>query len=138
MGSVQDYIDCPRCGRDKCFRDFYYKTGEEYIQCPDCGYYMSVEIKEEARSKKFNELVDGDWNIDELKKPYGAYRLRSKESKIHQGGSISSKKHFDRIIDNLSNLNGMDEFTVSRFIRGKIVVIDVLRKIKLDKIKNKI
>jgi len=113
--------------------DFYYKSGEEYVQCPDCGYYKSVEIKEDSRKKNFSDFTEDDWEITELKKPYGAYRAKSKESKAWMGGSISNKNHYNRIIKNLTD--DIDELTISRWIKGKVVVIDVIRKLKLEKLK---
>ena len=128
-----DYIECPHCKEPNCSSDYYYKSGEEYIQCPDCGYYKSIEIREESRHKNFTDLTDSDWQMDELENPYGAYRAKSKKSKAWMGGSISTKEHFDNIINNLTD--EIDEFTISRLIDGKIVSIDVLRKLKLEKLK---
>ena len=45
MGSVISNIDCPTCGSDNCFEDFYYKTGEMYSSCPECGFYHNVHYK---------------------------------------------------------------------------------------------
>ena len=56
MGSVIDYIECPRCGQPNCFNDYYYKTGEEFTNCPDCGYYVSIVIKDSSKEKKISEL----------------------------------------------------------------------------------
>lgn len=133
MGSVIDYIECPNCGEPNCTSDFYYKSGEEYIQCPDCGYYKSVEIKEDSRKKNFSDLTEEDWEISELNNPYGAFRAKTKESMAWIGGSISTKQHFKEIIKNIPP--DIDEFTVSRVIDGEVIVVDMLRKIKLEKIK---
>lgn len=133
MGSVIDYIECPNCGQPNCSSEFYYKTGEEYIHCQDCGYYKSVEIKEDSRKKNYNDLTEADWEMHELDKPYGAYRAKSKNSNVHVGGSISTKKHFDSMINNLND--EIDEFILSRVINGKVVTTNVLRRIKLEKLK---
>ncbi len=133
MGSVFDYIDCPRCGEPNCHSDYYYNSGEEYIQCPDCGYYKSVEIKGDSRNKKLSDLTEDDWEISEFKNPYGAFRAKSKKSTAWIGGSISTKSHLKDIIKNLTD--DIDEFTVSRVINGKVVIVDMLRKLKLEKLK---
>lgn len=133
MGSVIDYIECPNCGQPNCTSDFYYKSGEEYVQCTDCGYYKSIEIKIGSRKKNFSDLTEEDWEIDEISNPYGAFRAKLKKSIVYTCGSISSKEHFDHIISNLNE--EIDEFTLSRFINGKIVTMDILRKIKLEKLK---
>ncbi len=73
MASVLDYIECPNCGQE-AFSDFYYKTGEEYVNCGNCGYHYSATIKD--RTKSLNELDEDDFEIIELKDPYGAYRIK--------------------------------------------------------------
>jgi hypothetical protein len=35
----------------------------------------------------------------------------------------------------LENENGVEEFTLSRVINGKVITTDIIRKIKLEKIK---
>ena len=73
MGSVIDYIECPHCGQD-AYSDFYYKTGEEYVNCMNCGYQYSATIKD--RTKRLDELDEDDFEIKELKNPYGAYKIK--------------------------------------------------------------
>ena len=72
MASVLDYIECPNC-KSEAMCDYYYKTGEEYTNCGNCGYHRSATIKN--REKRLDLLAESDWDIVELKKPYGAYRL---------------------------------------------------------------
>lgn len=38
MGSVQDIVNCPQCGKEEAILDYYYKSGEEFVFCPICGY----------------------------------------------------------------------------------------------------
>lgn len=133
MGSVQDYIDCPRCGQPNCVSDYYYKSNEEYIQCLDCGYYKSVEIKEDSRKKNFSDMTDDDWEITEIKEAYGSFRGRCKEDKVHFGGTISTKKHYDLVLKNLEE-DIYDELTVSRYVNGKIIVTDMMRLMKIKKL----
>ena len=37
MGSVIDFLECPRCGSE-AHTEFWYKSGEEAIICRECGY----------------------------------------------------------------------------------------------------
>ena len=50
MGSVIDYVECKRCGRD-AFVDFNYNTGEEFSSCSYCGKGFSDFIKRDEEGK---------------------------------------------------------------------------------------
>ena len=44
MGSIIDYIDCPKCGNE-AYLEFNYKSGEEFITCKHCGYQREFYIE---------------------------------------------------------------------------------------------
>lgn len=121
MGSVIDYVDCPNCGQE-AFSDFYWKSGEEYVSCGSCGYYKSITIKKESRSKRLDELQESDWQVNEVRNPYGSYRVRIKGNVAYQSGPITDKEEYDEIVSNIKNVENVELFTISRFIDGKIVV----------------
>ena len=137
MGSVSDYIKCPNCGQPNCHSELYIKSNEYNIQCSDCGYYKSVTIKEESRKKRFDEMTKDDWETIEISNPFGAIRGKEKQNKFHFGGTISTKEHYKNVLKNFKE-NTYDELTISRYINGKIVVTDIIRKLKLERIKSKI
>ena len=118
MGSVIDYIECPNC-KQEAFCDFYYKTGEEYVSCNNCGYHKSITIIN--RDKKLSELTQDDWKVDELKNPYGAYRLKVYHNPGFQCGSLENEEQYN----NFKTANEVDveiEFcSISRLIEGEIV-----------------
>ena len=118
MGSVLDYIECPNC-KSEAMCDFYYKTGEEYTNCGNCGYHRSATIVN--RDKKLSELTERDWKILELKKPYGAYRLKTYNSIATQCGSLPNKKAYDQLKENIKDDVEIEFCAVSRYIRGKHV-----------------
>ena len=118
MGSVLDYIECPNC-KSEASSDYYYKTGEEYINCGKCGYHRSVTIIN--RDKKLSELTDDDWEIYEVKNPYGAYRLKVYNDIGTQCGLLEDEEQYN----NFKTANEVDVeielCSVSRLIDGKIV-----------------
>lgn len=118
MGSVIDYIECPNC-KTEAYSDFYYKTGEEYVNCNNCGYHYSATIKN--RNKKLTELTEDDWEVNELKNPYGAYRLKVYHSPGFQCGSLENVEQYN----DFKTINEVDveiEFcSISRLINGEIV-----------------
>lgn len=118
MGSVIDYIECPNC-KHEASDDFYYKTGEEYINCNNCGYHRSATIIN--RDKNLNELTDSDWNIEELKNPYGAYRLKVYHSVAAQCGSLENEEQYNELKKNIEADVEIEYCSVSRFIDNKIV-----------------
>ena len=118
MGSVIDYIECPNC-KHEASDDFYYKTGEEYINCNNCGYHRSATIIN--RDKNLNELTDSDWNIEELKNPFGAYRLKVYHSVSTQCGSLENEEQYNELNKNIEADVEIEYCSVSRFIDNKIV-----------------
>ena len=111
MASVLDYIECPNC-KHEASDDFYYKTGEEYINCGNCGYHRSATIVN--RDKKLSELTEEDWKVEELKNPYGAYRLKVYHSVATQCGSI--KKIKNNIMSLSHNLKEMLKLSSVRYL----------------------
>ena len=118
MGSVLDYIECPNC-KSEAMSDYYYKTGEEYTNCGNCGYHRSAVIRN--REKRLDLLTDKDWKITELKKPHGAYRLKTYNSIATQCGSLPNKKAYDQLKENIKDDVEIEFCAVSRYIRGKHV-----------------
>ena len=118
MGSVIDYIECPNC-KHEASDDFYYKTGEEYINCNNCGYHRSATIIN--RDKNLNELTESDWNIEELKNPFGAYRLKVYHSVSTQCGSLENEEQYNELKKNIEADVEIEYCSVSRFIDNKIV-----------------
>lgn len=117
MGSVIDYIECPNCDRE-AFSDFYYKTGEEYVNCNNCGYHYSATIKD--RTKKISELEVDDFEIKELKNPFGAYRIKYYDSPGYVCGSLESEEQLNELKTNGQQDDSIEYFSVSRFIDGEI------------------
>ena len=118
MGSVIDYIECPNC-KHEASDDFYYKTGEEYINCGNCGYHRSATIVN--RDKKLSELTEDDWKVEELKTPYGAYRLKVYHSIATQCGSLENEEQYNELKKNIEADVEIEYCSVSRFIDNKIV-----------------
>ena len=118
MGSVIDYIECPNC-QQEAYMDFYYKTGEEYVSCNNCGYHKSITILN--RDKELSELTQADWKIEELKNPYGAYRLKVYHSVAAQCGSFTNKYEYDYFISEISKDVEIEYCSISKLVDGQIV-----------------
>ena len=118
MGSVLDFIECPNC-KHEASDDFYYKTGEEYVNCGNCGYHFSATIVN--RDKKLSELTEEDWKIEELKNPYGAYRLKVYHSIATQCGSLENEEQYDELKKTIEDDMEVEFCSVSKFINGEIV-----------------
>ena len=125
MGSVIDYIACPNC-KTEAYSDFYYKTGEEYVNCNNCGYHYSATIKN--RNKKLTELTESDWEISELKNPYGAYRYKMAGAVSTVCGSLETPEDADRFRAEmkLEYQEHVEFAQISRLIDGDIITEDVV------------
>jgi Zn ribbon nucleic-acid-binding protein len=131
MGSVIDFIECPRCKSEDCFDDYYYKTGEEYISCPDCGYNRSSFIKRDDEGTMFKIDEDKDFAIDNvvreetlLEEPYCAFMIRYEDG-VGSGGAIPTKEECDIFVSDIVSMTNqpdhkMEEVTISRFVDGEI------------------
>jgi Zn ribbon nucleic-acid-binding protein len=131
MGSVIDFIECPRCKREDCFDDYYYKTGEEYISCPDCGYNRSSFIKRDDEGNMLKIDEDKDFAIDNvvreetlLEEPYCAFMIRYEDG-VGSGGAIPTKEEYDIFVSDIVSITNqpdhkMEEVTISRFVDGEI------------------
>jgi Zn ribbon nucleic-acid-binding protein len=119
MGSVLDFIECPNC-KHEASDDFYYKTGEEYVNCGNCGYHRSATIVN--RDKKLSELTEEDWKVEELKTPYGAYRLKVYHSVATQCGSLENEEQYNEFKLQLEEDVEIESCSVSRFVDGEIKV----------------
>ena len=125
MGSVIDYIECPNC-KTEAYSDFYYKTGEEYTNCNNCGYHYSATIKN--RDKKLTELTEDDWEIKELKNPYGAFRYKMVGEIGTTCGSLATPEDADkfRVEMKLEYQDHVEFAQISRLVGDEIVVEDVV------------
>ena len=121
MGSIIEHIECPNCDHE-AFSDFYYKTGEEYVNCSNCGYHYSAEIRFKSRDKKLTELTEDDWAINELKNPYGAYKIKMYEGVGYTCGSLENEEQLNGLKSNCEKGDTIEYCTVSRFVDGQIKV----------------
>jgi len=124
MGSVIDYIDCPNC-KQEAWMDFYYKTGEEYVNCNNCGYHKSITIIN--RDKKLSELTQDDWKVDELKNPYGAFRITTYEGLGYTCGSLENEAQLDVLKTECENDSEVQYLIISRFVNNTIeteIIVD--------------
>ena len=119
MGSVIDYIECPNCGQE-AYSDFYYKTGEEYVNCTSCGYHYSATIID--GDKKLNELTEDDFEIKELKNPYGAYRIKFYDSSGYICGALEDEEQLNELKIDCEKDDKIETVQLSRFIDGEIKV----------------
>ena len=121
MGSIIDYIECPNCGNE-AFSDFYYKTGEEYVNCNNCGYHYSATIKN--RDKKLTELTEDDWEIYEIKNPYGSFRVQVKDSVSYACGSLSTEQDANDFKADMLSKKGEDVegVWISKLVDGEIII----------------
>lgn len=128
MGSVIDYIDCPNCGKE-AMSDFYYKTGEEYVNCSHCGYHYSATIKN--RDKKLTELTQEDWEIEEVKQPYGAFRYQMAGEVATICGTLTDEQEANdfRVQMRLEYQDHINFAMITRVVEGKEVVEQVVETI---------
>jgi len=136
MGSVIDYIECPRCEQE-AFSDYYYKTGEEYINCNSCGYHYSFVIKRDEEGNMIKIDESKDLAIDnvvreekEIKEPYGAYSIEF-DNGVRSCGTLETEKDYDEFASEIVSFadqeHNIQEAIVSRFTEGKINRVTIFK-----------
>ncbi len=114
MGSVITMDSCPNCN-DQAYTDFYYKTGEEYTFCHHCGYAKEVTFE------------DKKVKIQEIKDPYGAYKVRYKGSKGSLVNTVTSEDDLFRLKLSLeADRENIETALLSRYVDNKIVITNLL------------
>ena len=116
MGSVIDYVECPNCKNEETHAEFWYKTGEESVFCSKCGYSNKAFIKN--RDKNLDELTEEDWIIDEVKNPYGAFKVAG-DNPGWICGTLENEQQLDELKERI-DIKNVKSFILSRFIDGKI------------------
>jgi len=137
MGSVIDYIECPRCGHE-AFSDYYYKTGEEYISCNCCGYHRSAELKRDNDGKLITK--DGTLNYEfdnlimeynESPTPYGSFRYKFVDNVGTHCGTLETEADATEFITTMErNENGAIEYASY----SRLVADDIVETILIDNI----
>jgi Zn ribbon nucleic-acid-binding protein len=131
MGSVIDYISCPRCQQENCISDFYYKTGEEYVSCGDCGYYYSFVIKRDSEGKMIKIDETKELSVDNvitketlLDNPYGSF-ITEFTNGIRSCGTLETKKDYDEFVSEIVSFTNQEhnikQAIVSRLFDGNII-----------------
>tara|TARA_R110000868_G_C10799565_1_gene756959 strand:+ start:83 stop:481 length:399 start_codon:yes stop_codon:yes gene_type:complete len=128
MGSVLDFIDCPNCGKE-AMSDYYYKTGEEYTNCNNCGYHYSATIKN--RDKKMSELTEQDWEVKEVKQPYGAFRYQMAGEISTTCGTLATEQDANnfRVEMKLEYQDHVNFACITRVVDGKEMVEQVVEPV---------
>ena len=137
MGSVISNVNCPRCGSEECFEDFYYKTGEIFSSCPDCGYHRSSFYKRDDNGKLIKLDESKGFEFDNLvmenilyPEPFGSYRLKIKENLGSSSGTIIKSEDYDVLISEVAlqqkTEKNVESFVISRYIDGKIVKENII------------
>ena len=130
MGSVIDYIECPRCKQENCIDDFYYKSGEEYINCPDCGYHRVFHYKRDADGKflrkdetkgyEFENLIPEEIHLEN---PYSAYRVETTLGGA-TCGTLETYEDYQKFISEIVSITNQEhnikEAVVSKLVGDKI------------------
>lgn len=123
MGSVIDYLDCPKCGNE-AYNEFYYKSGEEFIFCNSCGYSRKFFIDNwDDRDKKQEDALF-EWvpnfKLEEVN-GYGCYKIRPKGSIGMEVGTFTQPTSVE---DFLNSIKGREDEIAhaeySTFVDGEI------------------
>jgi len=94
MGSVLDFVECPRCKFEEAMLDCFYKTGEEYLFCERCGFTHKTEL---VRNKNGDIIFDKDKRVkftEKTENPTGAFAIQMKGAIATTVGNYSIKKQF--------------------------------------------
>ena len=114
--------------RGEAISDYYYKTGEEYIFCTECGYQHnfyyernedgSYKLEDPTKPADLLNLIPID---EEIKNPYGTYKIKIKEAPGHSLGTLEKEEDFGVLAQqvNEGEIENLEYCEVKRFINGK-------------------
>ena len=120
MGSVIDYIECPKCGGE-AYDEFYYKSGEEFLVCPHCGYNRKFFITNWDDKEKEGEEWMPKFDLEEFG-GIGAYRLRQKGAVGHELGSFTDERGVEEFIKLVEdNKEKIEHAEYTHLVDGKMV-----------------
>ena len=128
MGSVQGYSECPRCGKDQCYEDYNYKTGEQNQICFDCGYIYQANYKRDEEGNYVMKdptqgLLYSNLIIEEVKidNPYGVLVITFKDNLGGQINTLRTVEDFKEVekAAKENTDNRIASVIVKRFIPGK-------------------
>jgi len=86
MASVLDAIQCPQCGFEEAFYEFYTRSGEEDVFCPLCGYRAWTRLVCDRATGLPKRRRDGEWIYRRYERPgYGAYCLAGRSGVSETG-----------------------------------------------------
>ena len=102
MGSVVDYIKCPKCG-GIMFTDYNYNTGEELRMCKRCGTTESLFIKRDNEGKAILNRKGKPKYVYKKRRGYGVafIALKSGDGEYHCfKNRFFTKKRFLEYLEN--------------------------------------
>lgn len=133
MGTIIDYIECPRCQTGDCISDFNYKTGEEFTFCNSCGYSKSIYIIN--RDKLIKDLTEDDWKVEEIMEPYDCYRMSYNLDK-YELQAIETIEEYNYFLNNIfKNIHKIKDLTISRYDGNGILKMEFKDVLRIHKIK---
>ena len=125
MGSVIDFMTCPRCNVEQAlYTDYDYNTGEESALCIECGYNRDHYIKRDADGKALFTVVDGvkqyEWGNFENPEPYGVVNMNHAEGfgSLH---ILKDEEAYNVFKHNIADQAGIEIAIFSRLSDSKIV-----------------
>lgn len=123
MGSVIDYLDCPKCGNE-AYNEFYYKSGEEFIFCNSCGYSRKFFIDnwEDREKKKDDALFEWlpNFKLEETD-GFGCYKIRPKGSVGMEVGTFTQPNSAEEFLNSIKGREAeIAHAEYSTFIDGEI------------------
>lgn len=132
MGSVINYIECPRCKQDNCMEDYYYKSGEIYIHCSDCGYHRACFYKRDADGKFLRKDETKGYEFDNLipeeihyENPYGAFRVVTNFGNA-TCGTLHTDENYQEFVSEIVSVTNKEhdikKVVISKLVGDKIEV----------------
>ena len=68
-----------------------------------------------------SELTEQDWEVTELKNPFGAYKLKVYHSPARQCGSLENEDQYNELKQSIQEDVEIEFCSVSRFVDGEII-----------------
>lgn len=127
MGSIINYIQCPRCSQPNCYYDYSYKLKEETTFCQDCGFLKTKLLKRDGNGNFIKKDSTKNYGLDNfiqelvlIENPYCAFNINNRIT-----GVLKTEEDYQGFVEQVLKSSEITSAVISRYVNGKIITENI-------------